>query len=34
MPIILGADWDMDLGFQDHSFHDWPHVQLDVEYDP
>lgn len=34
VPIIVGADWDMDLGFGDESFHDWGHVQLDVNYEP
>ncbi len=28
IPVTSGLDWDRDFDFGEHSFHDWPHLQL------
>ena len=32
IPLTSGLDWDRDFNFMEHSFHDWPHIQLPKGY--
>ncbi len=32
VPLTSGLDWDRDFNFEEHSFHDWPHIQLPKGY--